>query len=407
MTSRSWTRVPVAGFACSLAAFAASSAPEKPTFSKDVAPIIFNRCVGCHRPGEAAPMSFTSYQLVRPWAKAIREQVVARKMPVWLADPHFGTFKNDRTLSQVEVDTIVNWVATGAPEGNPKEAPALPSFAEGWQIGKPDVVIDMGKEYDVPATGVVPYQYFVVPTNFKEDTWIEAAEIRTTNRATVHHIIVYLQEPGKASMNNDGTSLLVGYGPGEQPMIFEPGTARLVKAGTSLRFQVHYTPNGTAYKDRSIVGMRFAKSPVKFASGTGQAVSFSLKIPPGDSNYEAKATWIARADTQIVDLMPHMHVRGKDFKYTLTYPDGRQEVLLNVPRYDFNWQLKYDLKEVLNIPKGARIDCVAHYDNSTNNKYNPDPTKEVLWGDQTWEEMMIGFFTFIVPVDKPEVSKAE
>jgi len=407
MLRLSWTRVPVAGLAVSLAAFAATTAPEKPTFANDVAPILFERCVSCHRPGEAAPMSFTSYQLVRPWVKAIRDQVVARSMPVWLADPHSGSFKNDRRLSQVEIDTIVNWVATGAPEGDPKRTPPPPSFAEGWQIGKPDVVIDMGRDYDVPAKAVVPYQYFVVPTNFTEDKWIEAAEIRTTNRATVHHIIVYLQEPGKPAAGSDGMGLLVGYGPGEQPMIFEPGTARLIKAGTSLRFQVHYTPNGTAYTDRSYVGLRFAKAPVKYASGTGQAVSFSLKIPPGDSNYETKSSWTAMTDTQIIDLMPHMHVRGKDFKYTITYPDGRQEVLLNVPRYDFNWQLKYDLKEVLNVPKGTRIDCVAHFDNSPNNKYNPDPTKEVHWGDQTWEEMMIGFFTFIVPVAPPDAPKAE
>jgi hypothetical protein len=401
------TRVSIAGLALASAALAGSVAPEKPTFSKDVAPIIDDRCVSCHRPGEAAPMPFTSYELVRPWAKAIREQVVARTMPVWLADSHAGSFKNERRLSQVEIDTISNWVANGAPEGDRKQTPVPPSFAEGWQIGKPDLIIDMGKDYDVPATGVVPYQYFVVPTNFTEDKWIEAAEIRTTNRATVHHIIVYLQAPGERANNAGGAGIMAGYGPGEQPMNLEPGTATLVKAGTMFRFQVHYTPNGKAYTDRSYVGLRFAKTPVKFAAATGQAVFPGLKIPPGDSNYEAKSSWTARTDTQIIDLMPHMHVRGKDFKYTIVYPDGREEVLLNVPRYDFNWQLKYDLKETLNVPKGTRIDCVAHYDNSSNNKYNPDPTKEVHWGDQTWEEMMIGFFTYITPVTHAEVAKAE
>jgi hypothetical protein len=394
-----------AGLVFASAAFAATA----PTFSKEVAPILFNRCVACHRAGEAAPMAFTSYKEARPWAKAIRDQVVARNMPVWLADPHYGSFKNDRTMPQSEIDIITAWVAAGAPEGNPKDVPALPEFAQGWQIGKPDVVYDMGRDYNVPATGVVAYQYFDVPSNFTEDKWLEAAEIRTTNRATVHHIIVFVQEPGKSAvnLNPEGGGIMVGYGPGEQPMSFPAGTARLVKAGSIFRFQVHYTPNGTAYTDRSIVGLRFAKGPVKYSAHTGQAVFFGLKVPPGDSNYEAHSSWVAKTDTQIIELMPHMHVRGKDFKYTATYPDGRQEVLLNVPRYDFNWQLKYELKNVLEIPKGTKIDCVAHYDNSPNNKYNPDPSKEVRWGDQTWEEMMIGFFTYIDPAPKAQVSKAE
>ena len=394
----------------SVAALAASTANSKPTFSKEVAPVIFKRCVECHRAGEAAPMAFTSYKEVRPWAKAIKAAVVGRTMPVWLADPSHGSFRNERRLTDTEIQTISAWVDNGSPEGDPRDLPALPKFETGWQIGKPDAVFDMGTDFNIPAEGVVPYQYFTVPTNFKEDMWVEAAEIRPGTRSAIHHVIVFLQEPGTAQGRGgggDGMNMLTGFAPGEQPLHLEPGTAKLVKAGTTLRFQVHYTPNGTAYKDRSSVGMRFSKVPVKYQALVASAIQFNFKIPAGDGNYEVKSTWTAREDVQLVALMPHMHVRGKDFKYTVTYPDGRQEVLLNVPRYDFNWQLSYETSQYLSFPKGTRIDCVAHFDNSTNNKYNPDPTKDVKWGDQTWEEMMIGFLTYVRPVAPAESSKAE
>ena len=319
-------------------------------------------------------------------------------MPVWLADPHYGSFRNDRRLSQGEIDTIVNWVNTGAPEGKEKDLPALPKFDTGWTLGKPDQVFDMGTDYDVPAEGTVAYKYFTVPTNFTEDKWVSAVEIRPGNRGAVHHIIVTVVDPGKTTpQRGDGDALLAGYAPGEQPLKLEPGTAKLIKAGSSLRFQVHYTPNGTAYKDRSYVGVTFAKEPIKYQAMTGNALQYNFKIPAGDPNYEVKSTWTAKKDVQLVGLMPHMHVRGKDFKYTITYPDGRQEVILDVPKYDFNWQLSYEFAKYMNLPVGTRIDCVAHYDNSVNNRYNPDPTKDVKWGDQTWEEMMIGWFTYVVP----------
>lgn len=382
----------------SVATFAASTDAAKPTFTKDVAPIMFNRCVECHRSGEVAPMSLTNYKEVRPWAKAIKERVVARAMPVWLADPHYGSFRNDRRMSQAEIDTIAKWVDTGAPEGNAKDMPALPKFETGWTYGKPDQVFDIGQDYEVPAEGVVAYKYFTVPTNFTEDKWVSVAEIHPGNRGAVHHIIVTVVDPGKTTpRSGEGDALLVGYAPGEQPLKLEPGTAKLIKAGSSLRFQVHYTPNGTAYKDRSFVGLTFAKESIKFQAMTGNALTYNFKIPAGDPNYEVKSTWTAKKDIDLVGLMPHMHVRGKDFKYTITYPDGRQEVILDVPKYDFNWQLNYELTKYMSLPAGTRIDCVAHFDNSANNRYNPDPTKDVKWGDQTWEEMMIGWFTYVVP----------
>ncbi len=346
-------------------------------------------------------MAFTNYKEVRPWAKSIRERVTVGAMPPWLADPAHGQFRNDRRLSKEEIATIAAWAAGGAPEGNPRDLPPVPTFEPGWNIGKPDQVFDLGKDYEVPAEGTVAYQYFKVPTNFTEDKWIQAAEIRADKRDVVHHIIVFIQDPnakGNAAAGGDGGSLLVGWAPGDPALKLEPGTAKLVKAGSTLLFQVHYTPKGKAVTDRSYVGLKFTNEPPQNRAFTGRALTFSFKIPPGDPNYEVKSSWTAKEDVELVGLMPLMHLRGKDFKYTVVYPDGKQDVLLSVPKYDFNWQLSYDLKDHLKLPKGTRIDCVAHYDNSVNNKFNPDPTKEVKWGDQTWEEMMIGWFTYTTPL---------
>lgn len=380
------------------------SAPANPNFSKHVAPILNNRCVECHRAGEAAPMAFTSYKEARPWAKAIKAAVLTKKMPPWLADPAHGKFSNDRRLSNEEIETIVAWADTGAPEGNVKDLPPAPKFEPGWVIGKPDVVFDIGQEFDVPASGEVPYKYFTVETNFKEDTWIEAAECRPDKRGVVHHIIVFLQDP-KENLAGSGGNLLVGWAPGDPPLQLSEGTARLVRAGSKLRFQLHYTPNGTAVKDKSYVGLKFAKAAPKYRSLTGRAINVAFKIPPHADGHEVKASHVVKEDIRMTSLMPHMHVRGKDFEYSVVYPDGRQEVLLKVPRYDFGWQLSYQFATPLVLPKGSRIECVAHYDNSANNKFNPDPTKEVRWGDQTWEEMMIGWFNYTVDW-KPDASQA-
>jgi len=383
-----------------LPSIVAIAAPGTPVFSKDVAPILFTHCVECHRAGEVAPMALTSYKEVRPWAKAIRDRVVARTMPVWLADSHYGSFRNDPRLSQSEIDTIVRWVVNGAPEGDAKDTPALPKFEEGWRLGKPDLIVDMGTDFDVPAEGVVPYKGFTVPSGFREDKWISAAEVRPGNRAVVHHVMLYVQESGRPAGGDDLGELLTAYTPGEPPMKFAPGVAKLVKAGANFWFQVHYTPDGKASKDRSYVGLYFSKRPVKYRAFTVNATSVLFRIPPGDPNYEVKSSWTASEDVQLVGLMPHMHFRGKDFKYTISSPDGRQEVVLYVPKYDFNWQLQYDFKDYLKVPKGSRIDCVAHFDNSANNRFNPDPAQEVRWGDQTWEEMMIGWIVYVVPTSK-------
>jgi len=386
-------------------AFAGNTSGSKPTFSKDVAPIVFNRCVECHRKGEVAPMAFTSYKEVRPWAKAIKESVVARKMPVWLADPNHGHFSNERRLSQSEIDTIAAWADAGAPEGNAKDLPQLPEFTEGWSIGKPDLVVDMGTTFDVPASGTIPYKYYTVDPGFKEDMWVTAAEARPGDRKSVHHIIVFVNAPNDKAGQRTNGNLLIGYAPGEQPSVFAPGEAKLVPAGSKLTFQMHYTPAGKAYSDKSYIGLKFAKEAPANKVITSNAMNFNIKIPAGEPNHEVKSTWTAKEDVVLTSFMPHMHVRGKDFKYTVTYPDGRSEILLSVPKYDFNWQLGYTLKEPLHLPKGTRIDCVAHFDNSVNNKYNPDPTKEVRWGDQTWEEMMIGWFNYTIPAKPADAPK--
>jgi len=376
-------------------------AVSKVTFTRDVAPIFYNRCVECHRPGEIAPMSLMTYNDARPWARSIKEKVVGRTMPPWLADPAYGHFENDRRLSQKEIETISAWVDAGAPKGDDKDLPPLPRFEQGWTLGKPDLVISLQEDVPVPADGAVPYKYFSVPTNFKEDRWVQAAEIRPGNRKVVHHIIVFVQEPGDKKPIGEGDGgvrgfKLAGFAPGEQPKVFPKGTAKLIKAGSILNFQMHYTPNGEAATDRSYIGLFFSKGPIAKKVLTGTATNAKFVIPPGDGNYEVQSSWTAKEDVRIVDLMPHMHLRGKDFTYTAVYPDGRSEVVLQVPKYDFNWQLLYRFKQPLFLPKGARLDCVAHFDNSSKNKFNPDATKEVRWGPQTWEEMMIGWFDYVV-----------
>ena len=360
------------------------------TFSKDVAPILYKSCAECHRAGEIGPMPLMTYKDVRPWAKSIREKVVSREMPPWHADPNHGKWRNDRRLSETEISTIKAWVDGGSKEGDPKELPAAPKFVEGWSIGKPDVVFSI-PEQAIPAEGVVPYQYLTVPTNFTEDKWVAAAEIRSTGRAAMHHVIVFLQEPGQTGRAEG--NLLTGTAPGEPPAVYSEGFGKKIVAGTKFVFQMHYTPNGVATRDVTSVGLIFSKTPVKHQLFTRPVLNNRFVIPPGAAAHEVKSTYTFQQPVRIVGFMPHMHLRGKDFKYTAVSPEGQETVLLSVPRYDFNWQNDYVPIEPISVAKGGRIDCVAHFDNSTGNKYNPDPTKEVKWGDQTWEEMMIGWIT--------------
>jgi mono/diheme cytochrome c family protein len=385
--------------------------PGKVTFTKDIAPIMYKNCIECHRTGEIAPMSLITYAEVRPWAKSIRERVVERSMPPWSADPKYGHWANDPRLSEQEIATIVNWVNASAPKGDDKDLPPVPKFAEGWTIGKPDAVVEMQEEYTVPADGTVPYLYFSMPTNFTEDKWVQAIEIRPGNRSVVHHVIAYAQDasvkdtaPGGEGELRRGRVHLGGITPNKTGFVFAPGTAKMIRKGSNIVFQMHYTTNGAVSKDRTKIGFVFSKEPAKREILTGNAINGRFAIPPGDGNHEVKASKTFDEDVLITSFMPHMHVRGKAFRYTAVYPDGRSEILLDVPKYDFNWQHTYIPQAPIALPKGARIDCVAYFDNSEKNKYNPDPKATVRWGDQTWEEMMIGWYTYTKANGQPPVA---
>jgi hypothetical protein len=443
--------------ALSIVAVAANSRVSREvTFTKDVAPIFYKSCTECHRPGEAAPFSALTYKDVRPWAKSIREKVANKEMPPWHADPHIGQFSNDRRLSEKEIQTITAWVDGGAKEGLAKDLPAAPKYIDGWSIGKPDIILSMQEEFKLEASGPDEYQYFEVPTNFKEDVYVQAAEARPGNRPIVHHIIAFVQPPpppGKtapkmtkeeiekyreqmeresifyrdgflmrtkkdAPVYDDGCSLpnggggssrdgrgsdggpgllLCGYAPGMNQATFEPGTVKRIPAGSKLIFQLHYSKvTGKGETDRSSVGLILAKAPPQRQIYTHGVSNNYFLIPPGADNHRVTACWTAKDDMHIFTLMPHMHLRGKAMQFTAFYPDGKKEVLLDVPNYSFSWQTVYYLKEPKAIPKGTKLLVTAHFDNSTKNKYNPDPKQIVRYGDPTYDDMMIGWVEYTV-----------
>jgi hypothetical protein len=434
------------------------------TFTKDVAPIIFNKCANCHRAGEVAPMPLTSYQEVRPWSKAIKEEVVERTMPPWFADPHSSTlkFSNDRLLSKAEIDTIVAWVEAGAPKGSDKDLPPMPKYTPGWTFGEPDMIVEMPVDFEVPAEGELPMQNFYVPVPFKEERWVEAVELRPGNPAVVHHSIanvVNLPEGtkvvgGKAvrdgsssgqlnsqsaretgglseggsrevflsqdAFSRAGAFKLVGQAPGKGFERHHSGTAKRILPGMYFQFNMHYQPSGRVEKDRSRLGLWFAKKPVTYevlTKGVSDTIFIAGKelsetrmvngkevkvrgripnIPPNVDNWEIGGEVLIKEPITLYAFAPHMHLRGKDIKYTLIWPDGRQQVLLNVPKFDFNWQLHYELTEPLKIPAGSKLVSLAHYDNSIKNRYNPAPQKDVFWSEQSWDEMFIPWFEYTV-----------
>ncbi len=384
------------------------------TFSKDVAPILQKHCQNCHRPGEVGPMPLETYQQARPWAKAIRQAVVTRKMPPWFADSRYGHFSNDVSLPQAAIDTLAAWVDAGAPEGNPADLPKPVSFADGWSIGKPDLVLEMPKALPIPARGTLDIIYLVVPADFKEDRWVQAAEVRPGNRALVHHINAILRTPDQKTMRNlapgvpysppkntkftpppDGSQpdseFFVGYVPGLFGKRWPEGEAKFVPAGSDFIFQIHYSTNGTAGTDQSKIGLIFSKQPPKQRVLSAVAKNWTFVIPPGDAHHEVRSMVEFASDVTLVSLQPHMHYRGKDYEYKAVYPSGESEVLLRVPNYDFNWQLTYFLEKPKLLPRGTRIECTAHYDNSTNNPANPDPKATIRYGEQSWDEMMSGW----------------
>ncbi len=403
-------RTQVAG--CLIARAKKAPASGNITYTNQIARLLQKNCQECHRPGEIGPFSLLSYRQAKGWADMIQETVRAGRMPPWYADPHYSKFANDRRLSKEDKETLLAWIDQGCPKGDDKDLPPAKEWHEGWWIGKPDAVITMQEEFTIPADGGkngVPYKYFTVPTNFSEDKWVQAAEARPGNRAVVHHIICTVSMPGEkpGARRGDRGSYLVGIAPGEEPLVLPPGMAKKIPKGANITFQMHYTPNGTEQKDRSSLGLIFCKEPPKQLVRTASLAQPNLAIPPGDGNYLAKSSATYDKETVILSFMPHMHLRGKDFEYRVEYPDGRSEVVLSVPRYDFAWQMRYVLAEPLRLPAGSKVLCTAHFDNSTNNPNNPDSTRTVNWGPQTWDEMMIGWMQYYHPEEKIGPQQAE
>ena len=393
------------------------SAPA-PTFYKDVVPILQDHCQSCHRAGEVAPMPLVAYEQTRPWAGAMAYAVEMKMMPPWFADPRYGHFFNDASLTEQQIATIVAWAEAGAPAGDAKDAPAPRTWAEGWNIAQPDLVVKMPKAVQIPTRGEVEYTYEIVPTHFAEDRWVQMSEFRPGSPAHVHHAVVYIRppdsqwlrhavvgEPFTASALNDPlerreahettSDLLLVYAPGSSPDEWPDGMAKFVPAGSDLVFQMHYTTNGSADQDQTSIGLVFAKTAPKQKVITLQLNNHALIIPPGADDFRVEVQGTLPNDATLLSLFPHMHLRGKRFEYDIVHDDGSVEVLLRV-NYHFHWQLSYRLAEPRVLKAGTRLRAIAWYDNSKNNPHNPDPEKTVLWGDQTSDEMMVGFFDVAV-----------
>jgi len=420
-------------------------AQSTPTFSKDVAPILYKNCANCHRAGEIGPMPLLTYKDARPYARAIATRVQNGTMPPWHADdPTHSRYVNDRSLPASDKDVLVKWASGGAPEGNPSDLPAPPKFVDGWMMGKPDAVFTMQEDYPIPAAGTLDYKFFEIPTNLTEDKWLQAFEVRPGSRAVVHHVIAYVRpadagppptppaggappagprptppfafgegmrrpadapKPDRAPIENDRAAKrnpggwLAGYAPGHSLRVYAPGTAIKIPKGAIITVQMHYTTNGTAQTDRTSIGLKYASEPPKteLVVVPLQNANFVLKAGVAETRVDAVMT--LNTDVTLWSALPHTHVRGKRWEVVAEYPDGKTETILNVPKYDFNWQTDYIYQSPLVLPKGTKLKTSAWYDNSTGNKSNPDPTKDVYWGDQTWEEMQFTAFTF--SINKP------
>jgi hypothetical protein len=413
----------VAAVALAVPSGAAAQAANAPTFAKDVAPILYKNCIVCHREGEVAPMSLVTYQEARPWSRAIKEKVVAREMPPWLADPRYGRFANDRRLAQADVDTIAAWVDAGAPLGNVADMPAVPEFPKGWAWGDPDAVIDMPIAYELPAEGEIPGLDFYTTTPFQEDVYIQAIQLLPGNTAVVHHAGAFVRkipegasivegQPVKAdgtpvasreilsldsqSPASEGASKLVSYVPGRGWERYPEGTAKRFPLGWQVEFGMHYQVSGKPETDRTKLGLWFPDGPVthevlnpgaggrsttiaqgRELMGSGDEYDSRIpNIPPHADDWRIAAVMPFDQPATLYGFSPHMHLRGKTMTYSLTHPDGREEILLSVPKYDFNWQLYYDLAEPVKIPAGGKITAVSTYDNTVKNRYNPAPDKE-------------------------------
>jgi len=399
-----------------------------PTFYRDVLPILQTHCQICHRPGEIAPMPFVTYAQTKPFARSIARQTAGKKMPPWFADPCCGKFSDDPSLTAAQIAAFQHWAEAAAPAGDPHDAPTAPHWAEGWNISQPDQVLSMPKPAPIPAEGTIEYTYEIVPTNFNEDRWVQMSEIRPSSRAHVHHAVVYIRPPDSkwlrgapvgvpftASSLNDPalrhqahettSDMLLVYAPGSSPDRWPDGLAKFVPAHSDLVFQMHYTTNGEATRDQTSVGLVFSKTHPKQRVLTLQLANDhdTIPIPPNTDNYRVEVHGTIPNDCTLLSFFPHMHLRGKRFEYNIVHPDKSTETLLRV-NYDFYWQLSYRLAQPRPLKAGTILQAIGWYDNSKNNPHNPDPDRAVQWGDQTWDEMMVGFFDVAVDagVTKPQ-----
>lgn len=401
-----------------------------PTFYKDVLPILEQHCQSCHRAGEMAPMPLETYAQVRPFAAAIAKVTQNRTMPPWFADPCCGHFSNDPSLSADQIATLVAWADAHAPAGDTEDAPPPPHWTEGWNIDKPDFVLQMPEAAVIPAEGEIPYQYIIIPTHFKEDRWVRMSEIRPSNRMVVHHAVAYIRDPGSSWLRGapvgrpfsaddlptpelrrdamwTNSDILLVYAPGSLPDQWPDGFAKLVPAGSDIVLQMHYitlnhTGHGHATEDRTSVGLVFSKEPPRKRVLTLQLTNDRFLIPPGDPDHRVEVHGSIPNDALLLSFFPHMHLRGKTFEYNMLEAGGRVRTLLRIPHYDFYWQLSYRLAEPIPLKAGTVLQAVATFDNSKNNPHNPDPDSAVTWGEQTSSEMMVGFFD--VAVD-PSIDK--
>ena len=393
-------RTPVKG--CAISYVSVKPAEGKTvSYVMEVAPILQKNCVVCHSPGNIGPFAMSNYEKVKGWSSMIREVLLEQRMPPWHADPHHGKFANDRSLTPEQVQTLLTWIDQDKPRGtgaDPLVAQPPPEVAD-WPLGKPDYIVSMPKEVEIPATGIFPYRYVVVDSPINEDVWLRAAIVKAGNRKVLHHCLVFLYYPKTSELPQpdykggvDGffTSFL----PGTEGLTYPEGTGKFLPKGSRFIFQLHYNATGKEEKDRSEIGLYLFKTKPPMELQTRAASKRKLDIPPGDPNYEVEGQFAFKRDSMLYEMSPHMHFRGSRVKYEAVYPDGKREVLLSVPHYDFNWQTVYRLAEPKRMPAGTKLICTGAFDNSPQNPANPDSTKLVHFGEQTFDEMFIGYLNY-------------